>query len=86
MASSDRTRGSGHKQTTKFDQCKKTHFFTVEMVKAQVAQRGGGVSIFGGVKNTTVNRPEQCVLLVPTLSKEAGLNNLQRSLLTSSIL
>lgn len=63
-------------------------FFTVKMVKAltQVAQRGGGVSILGGIKNVTGNRPEQCALFGPALSRETGLNDLQKSLPTSTIL
>lgn len=89
VSSSDRTRGNGRKlKSTKFNLNARKHFCAVKMVKAlvQVAQRGVGVSILGGIKNVTGNRAEQCALLDPALSKETGLNDLQRSLPTSTIL
>lgn len=70
-------------------ECKKTNTsFTVKMAKAlaQVAHRGGGVSVLGSIKDAAGNRPELCTLLGPGLSKETGLTALQRSLPTLTIL
>ena len=52
----------------------------------QVAQRGCGVSIPGDTQNPTEHVREQSDLADPTQSQRIRLDNLQRSLLPSTIL
>lgn len=48
-------------------------------------QRGCGFPIPGDIQNPTGHSPEQPALVDPAFSREFGLDDLQRSLLTSII-
>lgn len=52
----------------------------------QTAQGSCGGSILGGIKDPTGHSPGQPALVDPVLSRDFGLENLQRSLSASIIL
>jgi len=52
----------------------------------QAVQRLCGVSFGGDIQSLTGHGPAQCVVYDPALTREVGLDNLQRSLPTSTIL
>lgn len=89
MVPSEKARGNGYKLNyRKFYLSIKEKLFYCEgeQTLELVAQRDCGVTIPGDTQNLTGHGCEQPVLAEPDLSRRAGLINLQRSLLTSSIL
>ena len=85
----DRTGDKGYKlKYRKFclHKRKKLLHSVSEQTLEEVAQRGCGVSILGDTQKPTGDGPKQLGLGDPTLSKGVGLDSLQRSLPTSTLL